>query len=240
MTDAILISGATPVDGIHISSACSGVGVNIAGANATGLSISGANTVAAVAIGTSGAKLALVSGLPQLNVYTTSSDTSGNIRAVLIDGTMTGAATANSIENFASIVTSDVVTGNWCNAILGKIDYSTNGAVTGLAGAICAEIDLPASVPGGGSYCAFEAELNIPTGFTGSSVNVPTVFLTGNAWGTGIADWRTGGAIFNFTGVGSATSSKIFQANTAAAATHALRIIIDGVYYYMMLTNINA
>lgn len=50
LTDGILISGATPVDGIQIGSACSGIALNLSGANATGIALSGANTVGGIVI----------------------------------------------------------------------------------------------------------------------------------------------------------------------------------------------
>jgi len=50
LTDGIKISGTTPVDGIEVSSACSGSALNLSGANAKGISISGANTTAAIDI----------------------------------------------------------------------------------------------------------------------------------------------------------------------------------------------
>jgi len=190
---------------------------------------------------TNGCSLAWDQSADKLVVTRTSATTTAtNIMTAEVLQTLTGASSVNTAEAFRSVLTSNVQVGNWANAILGKVDFSSAGYVTGLAGAICAEIDLADATIGAGSYCAFEAELNIPTSGAGYGVSVPVAFLTGNAWGAGVAAWRTGGYIFNFTGVGTATSGKIFQANTAAAATHALRILIDGVAYYIMLTDTGA
>lgn len=188
--------------------------------------------------GTSGAKLSLTASAPIISTHTTTALTTGNFRASEVNLTMTGAASANSIEAFAAIVTSNVQTGNWCNAILGKVDYSSAGFVTGLAGVVCAELDMPAATIGNGSYCCFEAELNAPTGANGWGTTVPVAFLTGNAWGAGVAEFRDEGYVFNFTGLGSPGSSKIIQANTDQP-THALRCLIDGTEYFLLMTTVD-
>jgi len=175
-----------------------------------------------------------------MSIAKTCSAITGAIHSVNISQTMTRASTTNTIEVLKVTLTSDVKNGNWANAICGKIDYQTSGQVTGFAGVICAELNMGGLTLAGGSYACFEAELEIANNCLLSGVNTPVAFLTGNAWGTDIAEWRGEGVIFNFTGVGAATSHKIFQANTAGAATHALRIMIDGVYYYMMLTDTDA
>jgi hypothetical protein len=172
---------------------------------------------------------------PALKWTATCAATTGNVRAEEINLTMTAAATANSIEAFAAVVSSEVRTGNWCNAILGKIDYGDAGFVTGLAGAICAEVDMPDATIGAGSYAAFEAELIIPTNADGFGTTIPVAFMVGNASGAGVAEWQASGYVFNFNGLGSAASSNILQANTDQP-THAIRILIDGTPYYMLMT----
>lgn len=200
--------------------------------------VAGRVTATEFVLGASTSKLDLAPSAPKESVYSTSSATAGLIRSSVVDTTMTAASTANMVENFASIVTSAVRTGDWCNAILGKIDYSTAGFATGIAGAICAEIDLAPVAIGAGSYCCFEAEINVPTSSTGFGTSVPLAFMTGNAWGAGVAAWRSGGYVFNFTGLGSAASSNILQANTDQP-THAIRVLIDGTPYYMLMTTVN-
>lgn len=175
---------------------------------------------------------------PPLQMTATCVATTGNVRAVEISATFTAAASANSIEALAVIVTSDVRTGNWCNAILGKVDYNDSGFVTGLAGAICAELDLPDTTIGAGSYCCFEAELNCPANIDGLADTVPVAFITGNAWGSGVAEWQAEGYVFNFTGLGSVGASNIIQANTDQP-THAIRVLIDGTEYFMLMTTVN-
>jgi len=188
---------------------------------------------------TIGCSLAWDQSADSLEVVKTSAiATATNLYSVNIGQTLTGASAVNTAEVLRSVLTSNVQVGNWANAILGKIDFSTAGFVTGLAGAVCAELDMPAATIGNGSYCCFEAELGVPTGALGFGTTVPVAFLTGNAWGDGVAEFRDDGYIFNFTGLGAATAAKVFDECTAAAASHALRILIDGVPYYIML-NVN-
>lgn len=150
----------------------------------------------------------------------------------------TGASTSNMIEVSRFTLESAVKNGVWANAIVGKIDFKTTGYVTGLAGVICAELDLPSTNPSGGAgtYTCFEAELNVPSAFTST---VPVSFMNMNVWGANVATFDTNGFIFDITGV-SVASGKVFQVNTAGDATHALRIRINNVPYYIMLTNTGA
>jgi len=169
---------------------------------------------------------------------TTATATATNLMTAEVLQTLTGASAVNTAEAFRSVLTSNVQVGNWANAILGKIDFSSAGYVTGLAGAVCAEIDMADAAIGNGSYCCFEAEINVPTSGSGYGTGVPLAFLTGNAWGAGVAAWQSGGYVFNFTGLGSAGASSILQANTDQP-THAIRVLIDGTPYYMLMTTVN-
>lgn len=165
------------------------------------------------------------------------------IKALDVNLTTTGASADNMIETARFTLTSAVKNGVWANAIVGKINFSTAGYVTGLAGAICAEIDLPSTNPAGsaGTYTCFEAELGIPHAY---SSTVPVSFMNMNVWGiggaNGVGRFLDSGFIFDITGLGAAATGHIFHANTAGAASHVLRIRIDGVPYYIMLTNSGA
>ena len=61
--------------------------------------------------------------------------------------------------------------------------------------------------------------------------------MSANGTATNFID---GGHILNLQGLGAPASGKIFQANTAAAATHALKILIGATPYYIMLTDTGA
>lgn len=171
--------------------------------------------------------------------YTTSALDTGGISSLTISQTQTAASTANQIEVGQFVLTSNVKTGQWANALLAKIDYSTSGYATGLAGVVCAELDMPAGTVTGGSgtYTLFEAELNMPTGFVGGGV--PVSIFNINVWGAQAAQFDTSGFLFDITGVTKA-SGKFFQDNTAAAASQAIKCRINGTAYYIMLTSTGA
>jgi len=171
--------------------------------------------------------------------------TSTKIDATLIEHTdmvnlyMTGASTVNMAETMRVTLYSNVQIGNWGNAICAVVDLQTSGFVQGLIGVVCAELDMPASAAVGanGTYVCYEAEINLPTNFTGGGV--PVAFFSLNLWGAEKAQFDTSGLLFDLTGV-TVASHKVFQENTATAATHALKCRIAGTLYYVMLTSADA
>jgi hypothetical protein len=130
-----------------------------------------------------------------------------------------------------------VKTGAWANALFAQLNYSTNGLAHGSGSAICAELDLPASSVVRGTYYVLQCEINCPTSCV-MNAN-PIAVMSISCWGGAIAQFDTVGYLFDISGV-TVGSGKFFQVNTAAAATHALRIRIGGVAYYVMLTNVGA
>lgn len=212
-------------------------------ASLTGVTVGGAGT--RVAITASSAVLgfsvtATTQTANDLNTITTSTavTSAALMKALNVSMTTTGVSASNMIEVARFTLTTAVKNGAWANAIVGKIDLTSAGYVTGLAGAVCGELDLPTTNPAGGSgtYTVFEGELNVPTGFTST---VPVSFINLNAWGAGVANFDTYGYIMDITGLTKA-SGKVFQDNTAAAASQALRIRVNGTAYYIMLTSTGA
>lgn len=157
------------------------------------------------------------------------------IKALDVSLSPTTASAINMLETARFTLTSAVKMGVYANAIVGKLNLSTTGYVTGLAGVICGELNLPTSNPAGsaGTYTIFEGELEVPTGFTSA---VPVSFMNFNLWGAGKANFDTYGYIFDIQGIADHATGKVFQANTAGAASHALRIRINNESYYLMLT----
>lgn len=159
------------------------------------------------------------------------------MKAVNVEMTTTAASASNMIEVSRFTLTSAVELGQWANAIVGKVDLSTTGYVAGLVGVICGELDMPTTVPPGGigTYSIFEAEVNM----AGTGGGVPIDIMNINIWGTQATSFDTYGNILDISGV-SVGSGKVFQQNTAADATHALRIKVNGTPYYMLLTSAGA
>lgn len=147
-----------------------------------------------------------------------------------ISNTVTSAGT--SIDGLWTITTTEVALGTYANAFNGKLDFGTAGSVTGLGGAVCAEVDLGAGC-NAGSYACFEAELIMPSGaLTGTRTSFMTMNLSGAAAGT----FDTNGFIFDINGV-TIASGKAIQASavTDINSTHAMKIQINGTTYYIPL-----
>jgi len=128
-----------------------------------------------------------------------------------------------------------VALGGWSNALKAEVTYGASGRTTGLGSALCVEMTLSAGTSSG-TYAPLEIELNLGTNaVTGTATSL--MYLSVN--GAAAATFDTNGFLFTLAGV-TAASGKVFQANTAAAATHALRCKIGSTSYYVMLTDTGA
>jgi len=178
-------------------------------------------------------------GIRAASFSTSRIDAVSQIRTDTINLVTTVASTVNQLEAMRVTLFADVQAGEWANAICAVVDLETSGFVQGLVGVVCAELDMPGSAACGanGTYSCYEAEINMPTSFTGGGV--PVTFFSLNLWGAEKAQFDTSGLLFDITGV-TVASGKFFQENTATAATHALRCRIAGTLYYVMLTSADA
>jgi len=199
---------------------------------------SGVANAKAVEIGTSSANMILSkynNSLINVQVTSSSINTSNSVRPIYMVHTMNGVGGVGGRAEFKLV--SNVALGSWCNALKGYTSLGATGTSSGLASSICAEMDVAyaGSMPSG-QYYPLEIEL-IPgatTATSGTSGNsIGFMFMSVN---TNTADFLSNGMIMSLNGLGTATSNKVFQPNTATAASHALRIMIGGVKYYIMLT----
>jgi hypothetical protein len=160
-----------------------------------------------VTIGNSGEEVSILTSASRLlTIYSTSALASGAVISMTISQTMTVASSGNQIEVAQFILTSNVKTGTWANAILGKIDYSADGLAHGIAGVICSELDLPsATTVVRGTYCPWETEINCPTGcdMGGNPIVVNRI----EAWGGAKTQFDAVGYLFELVGVASGSSS---------------------------------
>lgn len=173
-----------------------------------------------------------------VNITTDTAVTSAALmKAITVSMETTAASAVNMIEVAHFEFTSEVKVGVWANAVCAKIDFGATGYVTGLAGVVCAELSMPTTSPAGGAgtYTCFEAEIDM----AGASGGTPVSAMTVNVWGAQAADFDTNGFLFDISGLTKA-SGKIFQDNTAGAASQALRCRINGTPYYIMLTSTGA
>ena len=164
-----------------------------------------------------------------ISIATTNALTSGTVRSVQIDQIHTGIGAI--AEALTSIVTTNVALGSWANAIFGKLDFQTAGKVTGLGGVICAELTMAGGAVSQGTYCAYQAEINLPASY---SSGVPISVMRINTWGDQKADFDTYGYLFDIQGI-AVGASKFFQTNVTSTMTHSLRLRIGSTVYYIGL-----
>jgi len=156
-----------------------------------------------------------------------------------ISQTHTVAATASQTEGLKVLVTSNVKTGAWCQAIVAALDYSTSGAAHGEAGPLYAELTLPNSSLERGELYGLGIGIGVGASSSWGSAG-PVSFIKFDCWGT-VLGLETNGYLFHLAGIGAATAGEIFDTCTAAAASHALKILIGSTPYYIMLnSNVDA
>ncbi len=151
-----------------------------------------------------------------VSIAGTSALAAGNVISGRIAQTMTGASAVNTVEVLQVVMTSEVQVGNWANAIAAKLDFGTAGRVSGTAGVVCAELDMPnTAAVATGSYFCFEGEMNFPTSTTIGGGTHAGFFIL-NAWGAGVADFDTNGVLFEVTGVSSGSANFWYDHNGTA------------------------
>jgi hypothetical protein len=193
-----------------------------------------------ISIGLTGSKKSLITGTPEIVVWSTSALTSGTQDIVKIDFTQTAAVTSGYIKGIRCTMTSNVATPGSFNAIKGIIDYSTDGYAYGDCACLAAEMTLPNSVAPRGAY--YGAEIQMSTGASSNfhSAAGPVAFLHMKMLGTPL-EFEQYGYLFHLDGTGAATAGEIFDECTASAASHALKILIGTTPYWIMLqSNVDA
>ena len=113
-------------------------------------------------------------GVRAASFSTSRTDAVSQIRTDTVNLVTTVASTVNQLEAMRVTLFADVQAGEWANAICAVVDLETSGFVQGLVGVVCAELDMPGSAACGanGTYACYEAEINLPTSFTGGGVPV--------------------------------------------------------------------
>lgn len=191
-----------------------------------------------VSIGSSGEEIPLAASTDRLlSIYSTSALASGAINSITISQTMTVLSATNQIEVAQFILTSNVKTGEWANAILAKIDYSTSGFAHGIAGVVCAELDLPGSTVSRGTYCLWESEINCPASCNmgGNPIHVMRI----SSWGAEKAQFDAVGYLFELTGISSGASNLWYdnQGSAPANVEEWIRVKTPGGVRYLALYN---
>jgi len=167
-------------------------------------------------------------------VSTTSASVTGGTSVRYIYGQHAATAAGGVGHRAEFHTTATAKLGGWANALKGYFEFGASGDITGLASGICAEVKMPDAAISG-TMCVMELELvdQASSGYgSGGS------FIRAEVSGTKTA-FNTNGFLFDLQGL-TVGSGELFQANTAAAASHALKIRIGATPYYIMLTETGA
>jgi hypothetical protein len=191
-----------------------------------------------ISIGLTGAKKTLVTGVPEIAVWSTSALTSGTQDIVKIDYTHTAAASSGYIKGIRCTMTSDVKTPGSLNAIKGIIDYQTDGHAHGDCAPLAAELTMPnSSAPRGTFYLV---DLQVSAGASSSWQSAgPLAFIKFGALGTKteLDDHMYLFDITGFTGGDGHMFDNAMSEDTSPAINATLKIRIDGTDWWIPLSD---
>lgn len=217
---------ALTIDGVPVTATAAEINA-IAGG---GLSAAELGVLDGVTAGTAAASKALVVSATKELAWSITAAGVGTVTP--LDFALTANGVGAEVDGAKFGAATEVALGDYANALNGKLDFGTAGRVTGLGGAICAELDLgPGTTQG--SYACFEAELNCPAS---GSLGTRTSFMSLNAWGANVAAVDTGAFLFDLNGL-TAASGKLFNSGLSQVVTAAarLRCKVGSTTYYIPL-----
>lgn len=161
------------------------------------------------------------------------------VKQLTSGGAQEGAGTTGRWSFFHA--STNVKLGGWYNAAKAEMHFGSagTGEITGAASAFNCELYLPNKTMAGGSYAALEVNLDFQAStVTHGNIAYPTglVKLKVNGTQTQIDAWEASAdaCIFQIDGL-TAAADEVFDAQGGATQTHALRCIIGGTAYWIML-----
>lgn len=171
----------------------------------------------------------------RFDISTANSDTTGTIRSAIFTHTEGADSLSKITEVMKVILNSEYTTGDWVNAILGRIDYGSAGDATGgMAAAICAEVNLPAKscASGSGAIYPLDCEIEAPTSYVSDgNPNTPVAFMKFGLWGSAATQVDSGGYFFHTAGL-TAGAGNILSLNSRT-----LKVDIEGTARYIYLSD---
>lgn len=171
----------------------------------------------------------------RLDILTAASKTTGTIRSCVLTHTEGANSMTRINETLRVTYESEYYTGDWVNAIVGRIDYGDAGdARGGMAAAICAEMNMPAKSYAsiGGPCYSLDCEFNCPTDFVaGDRVVYPIAFIKFGSWGGAKTQFDTEGYLFHTEGL-TAGSGGLLSENSRT-----LRVNIEGADKFIYLSD---
>jgi hypothetical protein len=193
----------------------------------------------ALHLGLTGSHNAIAASAPKLGVFTSDVAETGTVRAAEIDHTV-GITDLSTIREALYVnIGSAYTTGDWTNAIVGRIEYTggTGKADGGMAAAICAEMNMPAAAQTGGSYYSLDCEMNCPTSFVhADSDALPVGFIKLGLWGGAATEFDDHGVIMHIDGLTAGNGdcySEQPNDKTDGAVNATLKVNVGGTVWYI-------
>lgn len=173
-----------------------------------------------------------------MKFYLQNSATSGDNRGMYLRLYMTGAGGGGEAARIFTTC-ENVACGTAHGAHI-SLNFGASGSITGLGIASRNTLHVPKAMTGG-TYAATQSEIysDLATSDLAGVTEQSFHRFSNGGHATGIAKVDATGNLFSIQGL-TAGSGKLFQVNTAADATHALRIVIGSTPYYIMLTSSGA
>jgi len=165
-------------------------------------------------------------------VYTTTNYTGTANCGSYFEAAMTGVGGAG-VGTEVYLKTS-VALGNYVAALYAVLDLQTAGGVTGVGSAICGELVLPGGAAGIGTFGVLKLDVVASASWTSSQ---RVSFFRLRASGSTVATFITNGYLFDINDLGTPAddTAAIWHLTKDTAPTHALRCIIDGVAYDILM-----
>ena len=167
-----------------------------------------------------------------LVVTKSSALTTGTDRRIQLNYTQTGASWTKIIEALRVNIDANVITGDWTNAIVARINYGASGnASGGMTAPFVSELSLMPGGMSGGAYYLLDLEVEAPASFTHhGNASYPSAYMNLAVWGnaTAIGEWEANAHLFRTDGYTDATGN-LWYDNT-------IRVHIEGTDWFLPMS----
>jgi len=187
-----------------------------------------------ISIGLTGSKKTLVTGVPEIAVWSTSALTSGTQDVVKIDYTHATGGTTGYVKGIRCTMTCNVISPGSFNAIKGIIDYQTNGYPHGDCAPMSSELTMPDSTATRGSFTAYEAQIGCGASSVWNSAG-PASFVRCKVNGTK-THWDAYGYFIDFQGVDEGNGKMIDSTGGDLASTGGIRCLMGTTPIWLLYT----
>lgn len=157
--------------------------------------------------------------------YATSAATTGDTRLTYDKLTFSSTGSGETLRAFSVATGTNVATGGTVNGAHISLEIDGTGKISGAGNAIRATLGGASAAPGG-TLAALQLDSNFANGVT---LPASTAFIR-------VTDSNTV-KIGNLLNLPAPAGGTIFQAKSAAAVTHVIKVIASGTPYYIMVSD---